>query len=230
MLVSLTSIASDPLGEQARRRLAVARRSSKTEPERKADDAYHHGHLRTALLQAALETIAARGVDAVKMNELARLTGVSVAAPFRHFPNRQALLVALAEDAAQRLQARMEAAARSHEDPTEAHRARGVAYVRFAVEEPAYFAVLSRAEVIAASPVLQRMSAMNIEAMDLILGKRRGGDATPTLVRRTAGVLAAQALTFGLARMIVEGLLGDITAEQAERLAHEVTGVLGEGL
>ncbi len=208
----------------------MARRSSKTEPERKTRDAYHHGQLRTALLQAALETIATRGVDAVKMNELARRTGVSVAAPFRHFPNRQALLVALAEDAAQRLQARMEAAAGTHEDPVEAHRARGVAYVRFAVEEPAYFAVLSRADVIAASPLLQRMSAMNIEAMDLILGKRRGGEATPALVRRTAGVLAAQALTFGLARMLVEGLLGDITPEQAERLAYEVTGVLGEGL
>lgn len=208
----------------------MSRRSNKSETERKERGAYHHGQLRAALMQAALETIAREGVEAVKMNELARRTGVSVAAPFRHFPSRQALLVALAEEGAQRLQPRMEAAARTQEDPGEAHRARGVAYVRFAVEEPAYFAVLTRADVIAASPLLQRMSAMNIESMDLILGKRQAGKDTPALVRRTAGVLAAQALTYGLARMLVEGLLGDITPEQAERLAYEVTGVLGEGL
>lgn len=175
-------------------------------------------------------TIKAEGVEAVKVNGLARRAGVSVAAPFRHFPSRQALLVALAEEGAQRLQQRMEAAARAYDDPVEAHRARGVAYVRFAVEEPAYLTLLSRADILAASPVLRQMSAMNIEAMDGVLGKRQGGEVSPLLVRRTAGVLAAQALTFGLARMIVDGLLGDITADQAERLAHEVTGVLGEGL
>jgi hypothetical protein len=40
----------------------------------------------------------------------------------------------------------------------------------------------------------------------------------------------AQALTYGLARMITDGLLGPVSADEAERLAHEVTGVLGEGL
>ena len=43
-------------------------------------------------------------------------------------------------------------------------------------------------------------------------------------------MLAGQALVYGLARMITDGLLGDISADQAERLAYEITGVLGVGL
>lgn len=48
--------------------------------------------------------------------------------------------------------------------------------------------------------------------------------------RVSAGVLAAQALTYGLARMVTDGLLGDVSADDAEALAREVTSVLGVGL
>src|SRR3954451_25021195 len=64
---------------------------------------YHHGNLRAELLERAVEVVSERGVDALSLRELARDVGVSHAAPRRHFADRQALLVALAEDGFDRL-------------------------------------------------------------------------------------------------------------------------------
>jgi AcrR family transcriptional regulator len=64
---------------------------------------YHHGNLRSALLERASRTVDERGAQALSLRELAREVGVSHAAPRRHFPDRQALLDALAEDGFERL-------------------------------------------------------------------------------------------------------------------------------
>ena len=64
---------------------------------------YHHGNLRTALLEAAERTLRERGVQALSLRELAREVGVSHGAPRRHFPDRQALLDALARAGFERL-------------------------------------------------------------------------------------------------------------------------------
>lgn len=198
--------------------------------KRKPPAAYHHGDLRQALIDAAAAVVAKDGVDALKVSALAQRLGVTDGAPFRHFGSRLALLVAVAEEGARRVVERMEAAAAGVEDPLEQQRARGVAYVRFAVEQPGYFRALTRAEVNAASPLLQEMTAESEKTLDAVLGRRSKGTSSPELVFRSAGMLAAQALTFGLARMITDGLLGEINAKQAEHLAYEVTGVLGVGL
>lgn len=198
--------------------------------KKKPADAYHHGDLRRALIGAAAAAVARDGVDALKVSSLAERLGVTGGAPLRHFESRLALLVAVAEDGARRLIERMEAAAGSAADPLEKQRARGVAYVRFAVEEPGYFRALTHAEVVAASPLLQQMAAASQKTMDEVLGRDHQGVSSPALVSRSAGMLAAQALTYGLARMITDGLLGDLSAEQAERLTYEITGVLGVGL
>lgn len=68
-----------------------------------ADRPYHHGNLRTALLEQAERALAGRGADGLSLRELARAVGVSHAAPRRHFADRQALLDALAEDGFERL-------------------------------------------------------------------------------------------------------------------------------
>ncbi len=198
--------------------------------KKKSADSYHHGDLRRALIDAAAAAVARDGVDALKVSALAERLGVTGGAPFRHFESRLALLVAVAEEGARRVLERMETAAGGVADPLEKQRARGIAYVRFAVEEPGYFRALTRAEVVAASPLLQLMSADSQKSMDEVLGRHHTGESSPALVFRSAGMLAAQALTYGLARMITDGLLGDISAEQTERLTYEITGVLGGGL
>jgi AcrR family transcriptional regulator len=71
---------------------------------------YHHGDLKAALVESALALIAERGVAALSVAEVARRTEVSGGAPYRHFPSRQALLIAAAAEAARNLTRRFQAA------------------------------------------------------------------------------------------------------------------------
>ena len=104
---------------------------------------YHHGDLRRALLDAAIQAILEVGPAAVSLRDLARRTGVSHAAPAHHFGDKAGLLTALATDGFRRLAATLR----------EAHQATGsflevgVAYVRFAVTHRAHFEVMFRPEL-----------------------------------------------------------------------------------
>lgn len=96
---------------------------------------YHHGDLRRALLDAAVEAIREAGPNGVSLRELARRTGVSHAAPQHHFRDKAGLLTALAREGYDLLATALEAAGG---DLLEA----GVAYVRFAMDHPAHFQVM----------------------------------------------------------------------------------------
>ena len=102
------------------------------------DRPYHHGALREALLEQAERTVRERGADALSLRELAREVGVSHGAPRRHFPDRQALLDAVAEAGFDRLGAELRAAADGAGEEFEPRlRATAAAYVRFATRDPA---------------------------------------------------------------------------------------------
>jgi AcrR family transcriptional regulator len=97
---------------------------------------YHHGNLRTALLAEAQRTVRERGVQELSLRELARAVGVSHGAPRRHFPDRQALLDALAEAGFARLGAALRRAVDgAGEDFAARLRATAAAYVRFATRD-----------------------------------------------------------------------------------------------
>src|SRR5436305_4527502 len=103
-----------------------------------SDRPYHHGSLRSALLAAAERTVRERGVQDLSLRELAREVGVSHGAPRRHFPDRQALLDALAEAGFDRLGAELNAAIDCAGEDFEARlRATAAAYVRFATRDAA---------------------------------------------------------------------------------------------
>jgi AcrR family transcriptional regulator len=98
---------------------------------------YHHGHLRDALLDAAERSVEEQGAQQLSLRELARTVGVSHAAPRSHFPDRQALLDALAERGFDRLAAMLRQADEAAGPGFEARlRAVATAFVAFAVRSP----------------------------------------------------------------------------------------------
>ncbi len=97
---------------------------------------YHHGNLRVELLTQAERTVRERGVDQLSLRDLARQTGVSHGAPRRHFPDRQALLDALAQAGFERLGGELRAAAAGAGEEFEARlRATASAYINFAIRD-----------------------------------------------------------------------------------------------
>src|SRR5215212_7276081 len=105
---------------------------------------YHHGNLRRAMLEAALQLAQQHGPERVSVREAARLVGVSPGAPFRHFPNRRALMTALAEEAGERLriEVRKSIAARQG-SPLQRLRSLGRGYLQWTMRHPAHFKIVS---------------------------------------------------------------------------------------
>jgi AcrR family transcriptional regulator len=104
---------------------------------------YHHGNLREALIQAARELIAEKGPAGFTFADAARSAGVSAAAPYRHFRDREALLADVAREGFQRFEAMLSAGwASGKPDPLTAFNNIGKAYLAFARSEPAYYAAM----------------------------------------------------------------------------------------
>ena len=98
---------------------------------------YHHGDLRNALIQAGLDLLAEGGVQELDLRKVARRAGVSHAAPYRHFADKQALIAAINEEGFHLLAERIRSTLREVSDePVEQLLGVALAYVRFAKENP----------------------------------------------------------------------------------------------
>jgi AcrR family transcriptional regulator len=102
---------------------------------------YHHGDLRAACVSAAMELLEESGETALSLRAVARRAGVSPAAPYRHYADREALVSAVAAVGYRQLAERL---AEAHPSPstTEQLTSVAVAYVQFALERPALFRIM----------------------------------------------------------------------------------------
>ena len=104
---------------------------------------YHHGNLREALIKAALELIAQKGSAGFTFAEAARAAGVSPAAPYRHYRDRDALMADVALRGFEALEAKLKAAwAAGAPNASTAFDRLGHAYLDFARREPAQFSAM----------------------------------------------------------------------------------------
>ena len=114
----------------------------------KGERGYHHGNLKEALIRAALELIAEKGPAGFTFAEAARWAGVSPAAPYRHFRDRDELLANVARQGfAQFESALARAWDEGRPDPFTAFDRLGRAYLQFARNEPAYYSAMFEAGV-----------------------------------------------------------------------------------
>ncbi|MCX7309473.1 MAG: TetR/AcrR family transcriptional regulator, partial [Afipia sp.] len=110
---------------------------------RRREGGYHHGNLKEALVQAALDLIAEKGPGGFTFAEAARSAGVSPAAPYRHFRDRDELLSSVAQQGYEQFEAVLTAAwDDGRPDTPSAFQRVGKAYLAFAREHPAHYSAM----------------------------------------------------------------------------------------
>jgi AcrR family transcriptional regulator len=111
---------------------------------RKPANAYQHGNLREALVQAGMKLLSEGGVEDLSLRAAAQLAGVSHAAPYRHFKDKNALVAAVAEQGFRLLSASLRAGEQAAAGGTvrERLRGQGQGYVKFAIEHPGYLGII----------------------------------------------------------------------------------------
>lgn len=176
---------------------------------------YHHGDLRRALLDTALEAIDEHGPAAVSLRDVARRAGVSHAAPTHHFRDKAGLLTALAAEGWSLLADSLRDAAAQGQGFAEL----GVSYVLFATSHPAHFAVM-RAPGLARHDDADLMAAMQGARAQLQAGIEglEPGTSNPDVT-----ALTAWSLVHGLAALILEGAVIPEPGTDVAALARAVT-------
>jgi AcrR family transcriptional regulator len=168
---------------------------------------YHHGDLRNALVEAGLKLLEARAPDSAQddlgLREVAREVGVSATAIYRHFPDKQALKVALAAEGLAQLAQRQQRASAQAGGGTAGFLASGLSYVHFAAEHPVLFRLVfslaQPTDLLDASPD-QVSAAMRGLREDIA---RLLPPSWPA-ARRKATALHAWALVHGLAMLVLD--------------------------
>lgn len=103
---------------------------------------YHHGNLREVLISSALEILKEGTLQDLSLRDLARKAGVSQTAPYRHFEDKEALIVVLIQEGSAKLQENIALASQKVDDPVEQLVNLGVAYYDFSQEHPAHFRLM----------------------------------------------------------------------------------------
>ncbi len=195
---------------------------------------YHHGNLRRVLLDTALGMIEKSGLGALSLREVARQAGVTHAAPYRHFRDRDALVVALGIEGFQGLGQTMAEALRDAIDPLDRLHALGLAYVRYAVEHPAHFKVMFSGELHAATENAELRAAAQptLAALVEVVGDAQAAGELERDVDARALAVPAWSMVHGLATLLVEGQLTALLAEppRVDALADAVIDAVTRGL
>jgi AcrR family transcriptional regulator len=198
--------------------------------------AYHHGDLKRVLIDAALQLAEQGGAGAVSVREAARRAGVSPGAPFRHFPSRDRLMTAVAEEAQRRFRAEIEVAlaAAPAGDPLAQFRCLGLAYLRWALRNPGHFEVISSGRLFdhGQSAALSRDNDEVIGMTERVLAEAFAQGA----LRRSSDLkrvqIAGRALVYGFARMNIDGHFArwGVAEAEAERTAEAILDLFIAGI
>ncbi|WP_348267148.1 WHG domain-containing protein [Edaphobacter sp. DSM 109919] len=168
---------------------------------------YHHGDLRSALLEAALKALSEPEPQPLSFRDLARRLGVTTAAPYHHFRDRTDLLVQLAIQGLGLLFLEVNAAAEPGDSLKAKIRAFTLAYLRFARTQPGYYRLIFSPEVRSAGESVPEFREASNKSFDLIC--RMLAEDDPDLSKKAARERAVSlwALLHGLAVLSSAGTL-----------------------
>ena len=191
--------------------------------QRKRPQPYHHGHLRDALIRAASGILEKDELSELSLRRVAQAAGVSSAAPYHHFADKKALLDAIAAEGFSTLRKEMLARMEKETDPRARTQACGIAYVAFALHNPALFRLMFGGDdqPVSADAALDEPRKLTYrvlqQAVDAESPKATGNPLT---------CLGLWALVHGIAKLILEGGIrpSDYGVKSGLALAARVLG------
>lgn len=157
---------------------------------------YHHGDLRNGLLEAARGILEEESLAALTLRAVARRAGVSHAAPYRHFPNHEALLVELSIEGFEELRESVSEAAKTHGTESDKIANIGAAYMRFVAQRPALARLMFGGQL----PNRDQFPALGVKA-DAI------GEEIGQALHDQALGLAVWSAVHGLAMLVLENVI-----------------------
>jgi AcrR family transcriptional regulator len=180
---------------------------------------YHHGDLRAALIAAGLAMLREREADDLGLRELARRVGVSATAVYRHFPDKAALMGALAVEGLTLLGTAQHAAYEAAGGGVAGFSATGAAYVRFALANTALF------RLVFANPPkgeVRELADVPVDAMRFLM--ENAAKYAPAGVEPRIFALQSWSIAHGLAMLILDGQLhvDDATIDAVIDADHSV--------
>src|SRR5580692_10185986 len=158
--------------------------------------AYHHGDLRNGLLEAARAILEEESLAALTLRAVARKAGVSHAAPYRHFPNHEALLVELSIEGFEELRESLVEAARAHGNESDKIANIGAAYMRFVAQRPALARLMFGSQL----PNRDQFPQLGLKADSI-------GQEIGNALHDSALGLAVWAAVHGLAMLVLENVI-----------------------
>jgi AcrR family transcriptional regulator len=193
-------------------------------PRKKRADQYHHGDLRRALLEEALRTIQADGVDHLTLRSVGEKLGVSRTALYRHFSDKQALLAVVGREGFRMLRLALVDAWERHGRGRAGFEAMGAAYVTFAMTHPSHYRVMFGRFIESCSkdPAFVQEAAAAFQILvDSLVEQQRAG-----LVRQDDPARLARfiwSVVHGIAMLEIDGQLGgmDESGDALNRYAAE---------
>jgi AcrR family transcriptional regulator len=192
-------------------------------PRRERTPSYHHGDLRDALVRAARRILEKGGLVDLSLRRVARAAGVSPAAPYHHFADKQALLNAVAADGFAALRSEMLARMAKETDPAARLDASGVGYVVFAVENPSLFRLMfgSDGQQLSADAALTKARELAYGVLQAAVA-----ETSPDGTANPLTCLRLWALVHGIAKLILEGGIkpSDYGLTSSEALAARLLG------
>lgn len=193
-------------------------------------EAYHHGDLRRALLEAAELVLAERGVAGFTLRECARRAGVSHAAPAHHFRDARGLLTALAALGFATLTACMREARAGIDDPRERLRAIARGYVAFARRHPDRFRLtFSRSRLDGDDPAYQAASEEAFGELEAAIRLVHAAPDAPLEGPLRASLTQAWAVVHGFAYLLLEGHMAHLAGDDeraVDRLLESVVAAM----
>ena len=210
-----------------RQRKASAEAGSGESPAQRAT--YHHGNLREAIVAAAVELVAETGIEGMTLREAARRAGVSSGAPFRHFPGKRELVLAVAEQGMAQLRASISRglAECQSDNPLVRLAMLGSAYVDWAADNPTHYRVLGDRLLIDfyQSDGLMADNRFIRETMEQLLraGQDQGLIGPIDLGQAN---LQCRAMAYGLARMMVDGHFAEFAIASAADMRQAMIDAL----